>query len=104
MPSGRLFKIHKLSVNISFHDDYTPDTWSETAHAIFKMLKELATTGVAREIMNNVHCHASYLQKGSLKIFDAEWNIPEEYDDRRLKDWVTAGFLEAGTRNLSEAY
>ena len=102
--SGHPFKIRKLSVNISFHDLYTPDTWPETTYNIFKLLKELATVGVARDMIGSVDVHCEYLRKGQQKVFDAQWDVSQQVDEARLKDWVNTGFLEAGTRNLGEAY
>ncbi|KAK5163600.1 uncharacterized protein LTR77_010549 [Saxophila tyrrhenica] len=93
-PDGdNLYRINQLSVQVSFHDDYSPDTFPETAHNIFRMLKELATVGLTDNIVKTVSAHTEYVQRGKTIVFKGEWDVPEESDDEKKKEWNQIGFF-----------
>ena len=97
-----LFAIKKLSVRISFHDDYTPDTWPETAHNIFKMSKALAIDGLANDIVSRVHVHTEYAQRGAMKVFEGYWEVSSHWDKVKAREWRRMGFLWPGQKCLSD--
>lgn len=99
-----LFAINRLSVNISFHDDYWPDTWPETAHNIFRILKALAVDGLAKDVVRTVHAHTEYDEGGKTKIYDREWEVCERYDAGKASEWRAMGFLSPHQRSLSDDY
>lgn len=99
-----LFVINRLTVNISFHDDYTPDTWPETSHNIFRMLKALATDGLAKELVKTIHAHTEYFHQGSHVVYDREWKVNEQYDHGKAEEWRATGFLLSHQRSLSDDY
>jgi hypothetical protein len=88
-----LYRINRLAVTISFHDDYTPDTHPETAHSILKMLKQLANGGLTNNIVGRVETHAEYVVKGERKLFDGGWNCPEQVEVAHFQEWNNIGFF-----------
>lgn len=99
-----LFAINRLSVNITFHDDYTPATWPETSHNIFRMLKALAQDGLARGVVKVVHAHTEYYQDGNKVVYDKEWKVVEQYQPDRASLWKTTGFLTPHQNTLRDDY
>ena len=100
--SDSLFKINKLSVNTTFDDEYTHDTWAYTMSNIFRMLKALATSGVAGDVIKTVQVRGQDTYKGRTKVFDASWPVAEEVNEEKVKQWVLMGFMEPGKLRLSE--
>jgi hypothetical protein len=88
-----LYRINTLSVDISFHDDYTPDTHPEAAHNIFRMLKELATVGLTNNIVRRVQAHTKYVHRGETKVYDGQWGTPEYSDPDSVQKWKDMGFF-----------
>ena len=101
-----LFAINRLSVHISFHDDYTPATWPETAHQIFRMLKALAVDGMAKDVIRTIHAHTEYQENGNgkLVIYDREWEVSSSYNEDKASEWRETGFLSRFQRTLSDDY
>lgn len=94
------YRINKLSVNVSFHDDYTPATHPETATTIVTMLRELAQAGVVSGVVSTIHVHCECVRKGKMDFLDHEWAVAERVDLPRMKCWTEAGFLREGQRHL----
>lgn len=91
--NGGLYRINKLLVNVSFNDDYTPDTFPETAHNIFKMLKQLATVGLTSNIVRTVQAHTEYDHQGKKLVFDGEWDVLEQVEVVKTQQWNSMGFF-----------
>lgn len=98
----KLFAIDNLSVNVTFHDDYTPDTWPDTAHAIFRMLKALALDGPAEGVARTIHAHTDYLHAKESKCFNSGWTVSSkpEHEPGTLRRWREFGFLAANQDSL----
>lgn len=88
-----LYRINKLSVHITFHDDYTPDTFPETAHNILRMLKQLAAVGLTSNIVKTVKAHVEYNTRGKNHKYDGEWNTPEQCDPAKVQEGNNMGFF-----------
>ena len=99
-----LFAISRLSVNISFHDDYTPATWPETVQNIFRMLKALAVDGVAKGVIKTIHACTKYDQGGEYQVHDREWKVSQRYDVAKANLWREMGFLGPYQKALSGSY
>lgn len=88
-----LYRINILSVEISFHDDYTPDTFPETAHNIFRMLKQLATVGLTNGIVKTVRAHTEYVSGSKTHKYDGEWHTPKQCDPDKVREGNEMGFF-----------
>jgi len=101
---GWLFRIDTLKVNISFHDDYTANTWPVASHQIFKLLKGLALDGVTGDMIRRIHAHTEYEQKGELIVYDRMWDVCTEHNYAKAKQWRADGFLGAYQKHLGCDY
>ena len=95
-PHPQRYSFKTLSVNVSFHDDYTIATHPETAHNIFRMVKALAVHGAAKGLLTDVHAHAEYESNGDLVVYDNQWEADEDLDaakgTRLHNHWSFMGF------------
>ena len=101
---GWLWLIGKLTVNVSFHGTFVPDTRPGTVDNITKMLRHLALDGLAKDIIRRVHVHTSYIDYNTIQETDKEWKVSRKYDALRAKMWKDAGFLTAGQKTLADDY
>lgn len=86
------YSIDTLSVNVTFHDLYTPDTWLPTTNEILKVLKGLAFSGLPSPFIKVVKAHVNYESRiGSLSVHK-EWPVAEESKPWCLSEWHNAGF------------
>lgn len=103
--AGRVkWPINTLSVRLSFHDPYTPATHPDTAHEIFRMLKALATSGLAHGILQTIRVHAEYTTPDGPVARTATWPVARAVDEARAKQWRQTGFLTVHQRTLADDY
>lgn len=101
------FPINTLRVNVTFHDPYTPATSPATSHEIFRMLKVLATSGLAHGIIKTIHVHAEYTPPppNVAKVtWDRTYPVAARVDDTQTQQWRQMGFLNAHQRTLADDY
>jgi len=86
------YRINRLSVNVTFHDLYTPATWADTAREILKMLHALADSGIPypyiKEIKPSVEFQTRYGSMSATK----ELTVAETCDTAVHEQWERAGF------------
>ena len=99
---NELWTVNRLSVNVTFHEQSKPDSWPETTHNIFKMLKALAVDGLAGDILKRVRVHAEYMHEGQVQVFDREWEVSDQYDATKAEQWRSIGFLSPMQKTLSD--
>ena len=99
-PRG-LYRINNLRVNVSFQDVYTPATHAETVETIFAMLKELARSGLARDVIETICAHAEFAENGERKVLEEKWVVREVVDRRRVGTWINYGFILVGQTHLA---
>ncbi|KAK5122751.1 hypothetical protein LTR85_003666 [Meristemomyces frigidus] len=86
------FSIDTLTVNVTFHDLYTPDTWARTSSEILKVLKGVAVSGVPSPFIKNVKADVNYENRiGSLSVHK-EWPVAEHRNAGSLYEWNRDGF------------
>lgn len=64
-----------LSVHVCFEDDYTPATWADTTHEIFRMLKALALLDTAHHHIGKIRASTAYTYRGHNTIRKSEWDV-----------------------------
>lgn len=86
------FYIDALSVNVAFHDLYTPETWPGTVSDVLKGLKGLAVSGIPYPYIKAVKADVNYDGRvGSLSV-SKEWPVAESCSDTSLYEWNSSGF------------
>ena len=114
--SGKVvWAVNTLHLTITFPDrpgelgtpSSDPATWPETTHAIFRMLKALASSGLARGVLNNIHATATYTlpsSPSSPTTWDSTWPCAPRINDADLQLWRQIGFLHTHQRSLADDY
>lgn len=78
---GDSYKIDRLSVNVTFHDVYTPATRSIASHSIFRALKALAVADSCNGGVQVIHGHSEYESNGQKQVWDREWKCGKKDRD-----------------------
>lgn len=101
-----LWAINTLRVNVSFHDAYTPATHPETSHSIFRMLKALATSGLAHGIVKTIHAHSEFIEapKPQKVVWDRVYPVTPRVNDAQAQQWRQTGFLTKHQQSLADDY
>lgn len=89
------YLINVLSVDVTFHDLYTPDTWPATAQEILKMLRELASSGIPDPCVQKVKAVVTFDSRSRSMRFKQEWPVAETVDEKQSRHWRKAGFIFA---------
>ncbi|KAI6815693.1 hypothetical protein KC332_g10725 [Hortaea werneckii] len=89
------YLINVLSVDVTFHDLYTPDTWPATAQEILKMLRELASSGIPDPYVQKVKAVVTFDSRSRSMRFKQEWPVAETVDEKQSRQWRKAGFIFA---------
>ena len=101
------WRIHALRVNVSFHDTYTPSTWPDTIHQILRMLKALATSGLAHNVIHSIHADCTYTRPDTAEgpiTHSHSWPVASKPNDVAVQQWRQMGFLNAHQRTLADDY
>ncbi|EME86130.1 uncharacterized protein MYCFIDRAFT_171933 [Pseudocercospora fijiensis CIRAD86] len=89
--------IHKLSLRITFQDDYTRATHAETVHEIFRMMKALSMLDTVTQYIGNLVVTADWTVRGEDFHRERTWNLSTACHDADgmldEDEWASAGFL-----------
>ncbi|KXT04517.1 hypothetical protein AC578_8621 [Pseudocercospora eumusae] len=89
--------IHKLSLRITFQDDYTRATHAETVHEIFRMMKALSMLDTVRQYIGTLVVIADWTVRGEDFHRQRTWDLSAACDDADSMlmedEWASAGFL-----------
>jgi hypothetical protein len=90
------YRINTLTVNLTFHDIYTPATHPESVHQIFKSLKELALSGFFSHTIQTIRARAKYVQQGKEVEWENQWRVNKVPSLHILSRWHDFGLIESG--------
>ncbi|KAF7187206.1 hypothetical protein HII31_11461 [Pseudocercospora fuligena] len=89
--------IRKLSLRITFQDDYTRATHAETVHEIFRMMKALSMLDTVRQYIGTLVVTADWTVRGEDFNRQRTWDLSAACDDAdstlKEDEWASAGFL-----------
>lgn len=88
--------IRTLEVCVTFQDWYTLDTWPETVHEIFRMLKALSMLDTAYQYLGRIRVSSMYTRRDQDVSRQAEWDV-RSADAKtpaifKEDDWARIGF------------
>ncbi|KAF2165104.1 hypothetical protein M409DRAFT_24490 [Zasmidium cellare ATCC 36951] len=91
--------IKTLSVDVTFQDYYTMDTWPETVHEVFRMLKALTMLNTAGRYIGRVEVRVIYSHGLRAVHRQAGWDVRPAGADAttpalfKEDDWARIGFF-----------
>lgn len=84
--------INKLSVHVTFKDDYTRDTHAETVHEVFRMVKALTMLETASRYIGKAKVVADWTVRGQDYHRQREWDLQQCEAPMREDEWAAMGF------------
>jgi hypothetical protein len=81
---SRCVEVNTLTINVSFHDLYTPATWPDTAQQIREKVKTLAQSYVPRGHVRRVCLSITYQSNGTTCEMMNEWDVPRPSSDNEI--------------------